>query len=177
MFEPLYVWLESSALVMLPASTDAQGRGNGGKAKNGNVPAFCRNGEGHPVHGWEWCREKGWGDGAANHPGSRTRTAVPRHRDVYSERSRGRINDPAFDIGYADGYEEGLDDGRDRRQFDPTRHGWYRSADRHYDPGYGTRAACANIYRQGFRSGYEAGYAGGERDGSVAAPAASPGRF
>ena len=26
-------------------------------------PAFCRNGEGHPVHGRQWCRNKGFGLG------------------------------------------------------------------------------------------------------------------
>lgn len=26
----------------------------------GAGPAFCRNGRGHPVHGWRWCVEKGW---------------------------------------------------------------------------------------------------------------------
>jgi len=26
----------------------------------GNGPPFCRNGQGHPVHGMAWCREKGW---------------------------------------------------------------------------------------------------------------------
>ena len=25
-------------------------------------PPFCRNGRGHPVHGRQWCREKGYGD-------------------------------------------------------------------------------------------------------------------
>jgi hypothetical protein len=30
----------------------AQGRGGG--------PPFCRNGQGHPVHGWSWCVAKGW---------------------------------------------------------------------------------------------------------------------
>ncbi len=24
-------------------------------------PAFCRNGQGHPVHGWRWCAERGYG--------------------------------------------------------------------------------------------------------------------
>lgn len=32
------------------------GRGS----RNGNGPAFCRNGRGHPVHGRQWCRDKGW---------------------------------------------------------------------------------------------------------------------
>ena len=56
-------------------------------------------------------------------------------------------------------------DARDGREFDPTRHSWYRSADRNYDPGYGSRAAYANSYREGFRSGYDAGFADGERYG------------
>ena len=30
------------------------------KNRNGNGPAFCRSGQGHPVHGREWCRDKGW---------------------------------------------------------------------------------------------------------------------
>lgn len=25
-------------------------------------PAFCRNGQGHPVHGMRWCRDKGFGN-------------------------------------------------------------------------------------------------------------------
>lgn len=29
--------------------------------KKGSGPAFCRSGEGHPVHGWAWCEEKGFG--------------------------------------------------------------------------------------------------------------------
>lgn len=28
-----------------------------------NAPPFCRNGSGHPVHGREWCRDKGYGLG------------------------------------------------------------------------------------------------------------------
>lgn len=31
-----------------------------GQKRNGNGPAFCRNGRGHPVHGRQWCRDKGW---------------------------------------------------------------------------------------------------------------------
>jgi hypothetical protein len=30
-----------------------------GKAKDG--PPFCQNGQGHPVHGWQWCANKGFG--------------------------------------------------------------------------------------------------------------------
>lgn len=36
---------------------------NSGRDRNGNGPPFCRNGQGHPVHGWQWCRAKGWDRG------------------------------------------------------------------------------------------------------------------
>ncbi len=162
-------------LLVMPMSVDAQGRGN--KARNGNGPAFCRNGQGHPVHGWEWCQQKGWGDASSRRADSRR--AVQRDgRQVVSGRSRaGAVNNPGFDNGYADGYEKGLDDGGDRREFNPTRHSWYRSADRNYDPSYGTRAAYANIYRDGFRSGYEAGYADGERYGDSSSTSRFPWPF
>jgi len=38
-------------------------KSNSGKAgvlKDKGVPAFCRSGAGHPVHGWQWCVEKGY---------------------------------------------------------------------------------------------------------------------
>ncbi|MBW3534608.1 MAG: hypothetical protein KY453_05235 [Gemmatimonadetes bacterium] len=39
-----------------PDRADARGRA-------GKGPPFCRSGQGHPVHGWEWCERKGWGGG------------------------------------------------------------------------------------------------------------------
>lgn len=47
--------------------TDSR-QGSRGKAdrrargKSGGPP-FCRNGQGHPVHGQQWCRDKGYGNG------------------------------------------------------------------------------------------------------------------
>ncbi len=82
------------------------------------------------------------------------------YRDGRSDR-RGR--DLAFENGFSDGYEKGIDDGHDRRSFDPTRHKWYRNADRHYESRYGSRARYENLYRDGFRSGYQAGYSDGGR--------------
>lgn len=38
---------------------DRKGKGKG----KGNGPKFCRSGAGHPVHGMQWCYEKGYGDG------------------------------------------------------------------------------------------------------------------
>jgi hypothetical protein len=161
------LWLIPALLLMIqPFDATAQGRGNGARAAKGGGPAFCRSGAGHPVFGWEWCRQRGW-DGAyagRNRTVSRNgRVAQRSYPDRYGNR---RANDFAFDKGYADGYEKGLDDGRNRREFDPTRHKWYRSADRNYDDSYGSRAAYANAYREGFKSGYEAGYADGDRYGN-----------
>jgi hypothetical protein len=34
------------------------------RGERGNGPSFCRSGEGHPVFGWDWCRERGWDRGA-----------------------------------------------------------------------------------------------------------------
>lgn len=36
---------------------------NGRNAAAGKGPPFCRNGQGHPVHGRQWCRDKGFGMG------------------------------------------------------------------------------------------------------------------
>ena len=82
-------------------------------------------------------------------------------------RGRGRggyqNNDYAFQTGFTDGYEAGLDDGRDRRRFDPVSEGRYRSGDRGYRGDYGTRDAYKFRYREAFRDGYEEGYVDGQR--------------
>ena len=31
---------------------------------NGGGPPFCRNGQGHPTKGWQWCVDKGWASAA-----------------------------------------------------------------------------------------------------------------
>ena len=132
-----------------------------GAGKKGNGPAFCRNGQGHPVHGWRWCEDKGW-DRSGNRVVQRDRRGriVDTGRVTDGRRTRQvRRTDPAFDSGYSDGYDKGLEDADKNRSYDPTRHGWYRSADRGYDDDeYGTKAEYKNVYRDGFRDGYEVGY-------------------
>ena len=79
-------------------------------------------------------------------------------RDV---RGPGRLRgyqEPAFARGYSDGWDKGLDDGRDRDRYDPVRHGDYKSADQGYNRSYGSKDAYKNNYRAGFRQGYEDGY-------------------
>jgi hypothetical protein len=36
----------------------------GDRQPSANAPAFCRSGAGHPVHGREWCMDKGFGLGS-----------------------------------------------------------------------------------------------------------------
>ena len=67
----------------------------------------------------------------------------------------------AIQNGVNDGYEKGLEDARKNRSFDPLRHDWYRSGDRHYESRDGSKEQYKDLYRQGFRDGYDRGY----RDG------------
>jgi len=82
-------------------------------------------------------------------------------------RGRGRggyqYNDYAFQAGFTDGYEAGLNDGDARRRFDPVGEGRYRSGDRGYKSNYGSRDAYKLRYREAFRDGYENGYEDGRR--------------
>lgn len=48
------------ALSLWASPALAQGKGNQGGDRG---PAFCRSGQGHPVHGRRWCIEKGFGLG------------------------------------------------------------------------------------------------------------------
>jgi flagellar biosynthesis/type III secretory pathway protein FliH len=73
-------------------------------------------------------------------------------------RTGGGYYTPALDNGARDGYEKGLEDARKNRSFDPLRHSWYRSGDRHYEKEYGSREQYKDVYRRGFQRGYERGY-------------------
>ena len=84
-----------------------------------------------------------------------SRVLLPRGGRVYQE--------PASARGYSDGFEKGLDDGRDRDRYDPVRHSDYRKADQGYSKSYGSKDAYRNNYRAGFRQGYEDGYRDGTR--------------
>src|SRR5687768_2777575 len=74
-------------------------------------------------------------------------------------RQSGRgYQEPAFARGYADGYEEGLRDARERDRYDPVGSRDYRNGDQGYYGSYGSRDAYKNNYRAGFRQGYDDGY-------------------
>jgi hypothetical protein len=58
----------SRGVVVIPDSRRDRDRNDRGRndrvqQRRGNAPAFCRSGAGHPVHGRQWCVEKGWGLG------------------------------------------------------------------------------------------------------------------
>lgn len=61
-------------------------------------------------------------------------------------------------VAARDGYAKGLEDARKNRTFDPVRHSWYRSGDRHYQSRYGPREQYKDVYRRAFQQGYERGY-------------------
>ena len=156
------------ALILIPAllltfvASDAvaQGRGRGNGRGNANGPEFCRNGQGHPVYGWQWCADRGWDragilNNRRNQDNRRDGQYGNQDPGVYRNGQRGNV---AFDRGYTDGYEKGLEDARKNHDFDPTRQGWYKSADRGYNSAYGNKTDYKNMYRDGFRDGYDVGY-------------------
>lgn len=99
------------------------------------------------------------------YPGRNSRGPVysPDTRNTYPGGSyRGGYSNAAFQRGADDGYQKGVEDARKHRSFDPLRHAWYRSGDRHYEGRFGPREQYKDVYRRGFQEGYERGYRGGQ---------------
>ena len=86
-----------------------------------------------------------------------------RDSSVFVQRVPRAYQEPAFASGFNEGYEKGLQDGRDGDRYDPVRHSDYRDADQGYRSSYGSKDAYKNNYRAGFRQGYEQGYRDGTR--------------
>jgi hypothetical protein len=112
-------------------------------------------------------RTDGWWDPRED----RTGRAIPRpnpnsYPDRYPSRrypnTRGtyRYANVAFDNGYNDGLDKGREDVDDRDSYDPNRHSRYRSADRGYEGRYGSKDQYRDIYREGFLAGYNDAYRG-----------------
>jgi len=89
------------------------------------------------------------------------RYRAPDSRYGYPD-SRYGYASPAYDKGHRDGYEKGLDDGKDGDRYDPVRHKWYREGDRDYKSRYGSREQYKAAYREAFRQGYDEGYRQGQ---------------
>src|SRR5262245_15406981 len=83
---------------------------------------------------------------------------VGRYGDRYDPYGRGTSYNFAFQNGFNDGYERGVDDGRGRRRNDPFAESRYRSADHGYKSEYGSKDAYKLTYRDAFQQGYDRGY-------------------
>lgn len=70
----------------------------------------------------------------------------------------GTANFGARQNGLSDGYEKGLDDVKDRKYPDPSRHKWFRNGDHDYDNRYGSKESYRVEYRRGFEDGYNRAY-------------------
>lgn len=79
----------------------------------------------------------------------------PGERYGYPGASYGRI---AFDRGYRDGREEGVEAGRKSDHYDPYREKDYRKGENGYERRYGSKDDYKQQYRDGFVAGYERGY-------------------
>ena len=125
-----------------------------------------RNRDARVIYGSNRDRNDGWWDPSDD--GRARPRAIPRvnqyqHRypqGRYPSNSRGdyRYQSVAFDNGYNDGLDKGREDARDRDSYDPDRHSRYRSADRGYESRYGSKDAYRQIYRDGFEAGYNDAY-------------------
>ncbi len=93
-------------------------------------------------------------DGPSYYPDSRSYPGYPRG----SNGDYRGYGDLAFQNGTTDGYEKGVEDASRNRSFDPLRHEWYRSGDRHYDSRAGSRQEYKDVYRRGFQDGYDRGF-------------------
>lgn len=72
--------------------------------RRGNGPPFCRNGQGHPVHGMEWCEEKGWAPASWQRVVYRSRLPngplrQPVLRDILGSVILGRLSDYSLQLG------------------------------------------------------------------------------
>jgi flagellar biosynthesis/type III secretory pathway protein FliH len=112
--------------------------------------------------GYQRYASYGYGTGGQRVPVYSDRNIRPGFPQQYpAQQYPGRVggyNSAAVQNGSSDGYEKGLEDARKNRSFDPLRHAWYRSGDRHYDSRFGPREQYKDVYRQAFQQGYDRGY-------------------
>ncbi len=52
------LWGSRGRRIVLPIPVERRSESRG---RGKDAPPFCQNGQGHPVHGWKWCAEKGFG--------------------------------------------------------------------------------------------------------------------
>lgn len=72
-------------------------RGNARGSRRGDGPPFCRNGQGHPVHGMAWCRARGFGGYGAREYDARDRRYDSRRYDDRNRRYGDRRYEPSWE--------------------------------------------------------------------------------
>jgi hypothetical protein len=85
------------------------------------------------------------------------------HDDGYDRRGGEEGRRVVAVNGYAEGYEHGVRDRRDRASFDYEHGGAYQRAMEGYDEGFGSERAYQDRFREGYARGYEDGYYGRSR--------------
>jgi hypothetical protein len=81
----------------------------------------------------------------------------PSDRGVYSDR-RGGYSGVAYQNGYRKGLEDGRNDVRKNKAYDPQGHDDYSDADNGYHSEYGSKQAYKQEFRNGYRRGYQEGF-------------------
>jgi hypothetical protein len=69
-----------------------------GQQQRGHGPPFCRDGSGHPVHGRQWCRDKGWGLGVQWDRARWEDVVLRQPRDRKRQLNRGGLIDVLGDV-------------------------------------------------------------------------------
>lgn len=72
----------------------------------------------------------------------------------------GPMGNQPYQIGYQDGYSQGLGDKNNGHSFRPTAHGYYSDGDHGYSSVWGDKNQYKATYRQGYLAGYQRGYNG-----------------
>lgn len=101
--------------------------------------------------------DRGWRSGGYDNRGYDNRGYGNRGYG-YGGYGYGQASEVAFQNGARDGYQKGIDDVRDGKYPDVTRHKWYRNATRDYNDRYGSKELYQRDYRRGFEDGYRRAY-------------------
>lgn len=110
---------------------------------------YGRDGDNDRDDGVAYRRNPGYGNGGYGYPGG----------GQYGVPGPMNANTPQ-QMGYQDGYQQGLGDRNNGHSFRPTTHGYYSDGDHGYSSAWGSKGQYQQIYRQAYMNGYQRGYYG-----------------
>lgn len=84
-------------------------------------------------------------------------------RDAYGSQNGAysRGGNPAQQVGFQDGVNDGRSDRQSGHSFRATQQQAFKHADHNYSTAYGDRQQYQNMYRQAYQQGYQQGYGSG----------------